>query len=261
MAYPTDLTDDEWNLIHPHLPLPNKIGRPRTIDFRSICHAIYYHLRTGCQWHYLPNDFPCYQTVYHYYRKWQRKGIWQSLNRLLRDQCRHKVGKTSQPTVAIADSQSIETTEKRGELYGFDGGKKVKGRKRQILVDSLGLLLKVVVAEANGSERVLAATAVLQLLEEEPYIVDKLQLLWVDSGYKGDRFALSIWLMIQAKVEVIKRETKEFKVLPKRWTVERTFGWFNWYRRLSKDYERLPEVSETAIYAVMTRIMLRRLVS
>ena len=145
-------------------------------------------------------------------------------------------------------------------MYGFDGAKKVKGRKRQTLVDSLGLLLKVVVSEANAPERVLAAYALMELLEERPELLEKVEVLWVDSGYDGDKFALSVWLMIQAHVEVIRRTEQEFQVLPKRWVVERTFGWFNQYHRLSKDYERLPEMSEAAIYAVMTRIMLRRLV-
>jgi putative transposase len=145
-------------------------------------------------------------------------------------------------------------------VYGFDGGKKVKGRKRQTLVDSLGLLLKVVVSEANAGERLLAAYALMELLEEPPELLEKVEVIWVDSGYDGDKFALSVWLMIQAHVEVIRRTNQEFQVLPKRWVVERTFGWFNQYRRLSKDYERLPEMSEAAIYAVMTRIMLRRLV-
>lgn len=146
-------------------------------------------------------------------------------------------------------------------MYGFDGCKKVKGRKRQTLVDSLGLLLKVVVSEANAPERVLAAYALMELLEERPELLEKVQVLWVDSGYDGDKFALCVWLMIQAHLEVIRRTEKEFQVLPKRWVVERTFGWFNQYHRLSKDYERLTEMSEAAIYAVMTRIMLRRLVS
>lgn len=144
-------------------------------------------------------------------------------------------------------------------MYGFDGGKKVKGRKRQTLVDSLGLLLKVVVSEANAGERVLAAYALMELLEERPELLEQVEVMWVDAGYDGDKFALAIWLMIQARVEVMHRTETQFEVLPKRWVVERTFGWFNQYRRLSKDYERLPEMSEAAIYAVMTRIMLRRL--
>ncbi len=150
---------------------------------------------------------------------------------------------------------------KKGDVYGFDGCKKVKGRKRQTLVDSLGLLLKVVVSEANAPERVLAAYALMELLEERPELLEKVKVMWVDSGYDGDKFALCVWLMIQAHVEVIRRTEQEFQVLPKRWVVERTFGWFNQYHRLSKDYERLTEMSEAAIYAVMTRIMLRRLVS
>ena len=145
-------------------------------------------------------------------------------------------------------------------MYGFDGGKLVKGRKRQTIVDSLGLLLKVVVSEGNAGERVLAAYALMELLEERPELLEKVEVIWVDSGYDGDKFALAVWLMIQAHVEVMRRTNKEFEVLPKRWVVERTFGWFNQYHRLSKDYERLTEMSEAAIYAVMTRIMLRRLV-
>ena len=145
-------------------------------------------------------------------------------------------------------------------MYGFDGGKKVKGRKWQTLVDSLGLLLKVIVTEGNAGERVLAAYALMELCPEHPEILEKVEVLWVDSGYDGDKFALAVWLMIQARVEVMHRTKPTFEVLPKRWLVERTFGWFNHYHRLSKDYERLPEMSEVAICAVRTRIMLRRLV-
>ncbi len=128
-----------------------------------------------------------------------------------------------------------------------------------MIVDSLGLLLKVVVAEANGGERVLAAYALMELLEDHPKVLEQVKVLWVDAGYGGDKFALVVWLMIQARVEVMHRLTEQFEILPKRWVVERTFGWLNWFRRLSKDYERLPEMSEAAIYAAMTRIMLRRL--
>ncbi len=119
--------------------------------------------------------------------------------------------------------------------------------------------MKVVVAEANGGERVLAAYALMELLEEHPEVLEKVEVLWVDAGYSGDKFALVVWLMLQARVEVMKRLTEQFEILPKRWVVERTFGWLNWFRRLSKDYEKLPEMSESAIYAAMTRIMLRRL--
>uniref|UniRef100_B8HZJ7 Transposase IS4 family protein n=1 Tax=Cyanothece sp. (strain PCC 7425 / ATCC 29141) TaxID=395961 RepID=B8HZJ7_CYAP4 len=135
----------------------------------------------------------------------------------------------------------------------------MKGRRRHLLVDSLGLLLKVVVTQANAGERLVTAYALMELVEQCPKVLQKVKLLWVDGGYSGDAFALAVWLMIQARVEVISRRSEGFEVLPKRWIVERTFGWLNWYRRLSKDYEYLPEMSEAAIYAVMTRLMLRRL--
>lgn len=169
-------------------------------------------------------------------------------------------GREIDSTYSHCSRQSVGQNDgKKGEVYGFDGGKRVKGRKRQTLVDSLGLLLKVVVAEANAGERVLAAYAVMELWEEHPEVLEQVEVIWVDAGYNGDKFALSIWLMIQARVEVMHRIGTVFEVLPKRWVVERTFGWLNQYHRLSKDYERLPEMSEAAIYAVMTRIMLRRL--
>ncbi|WP_104899290.1 IS5 family transposase [Nostoc sp. 'Peltigera membranacea cyanobiont' N6] len=259
-SYSTDLNDSEWAILAPLIPPAKSGGHPRTTDMREVCNAIYYHLKTGCQWDMLPGDFPPSSTVYNYYRKWQKRGIWEQMNHTLRDQVRQKIGKSTQPTAIAADSQSVKTTGKKGDVYGFDGGKKVKGRKRQTLVDSLGLLLKVVVSEANAPERVLAAYALMELLEERPELLEKVEVLWVDSGYDGDKFALCVWLMIQAHVEVMRRTEQEFQVLPKRWVVERTFGWLNQYRRLSKDYERLPEMSEAAIYAVMTRIMLRRLV-
>ncbi|MGJ5633719.1 IS5 family transposase [Nostoc sp. CALU 1950] len=258
-AYSTDLSDSEWKILAPLIPPAKFGGHPRTTDMREVCNAIYYHLKTGCQWDMLPGDFPPSSTVYSYYRKWQKRGIWEELNHALRDKVREKVGRSTQPTAIAADSQSVKTAGKKGDVYGFDGGKLVKGRKRQTIVDSLGLLLKVVVSEGNASERVLAAYALMELVEERPELLEKVEVMWVDSGYDGDKFALAVWLMIQAHVDVIRRTDKNFEVLPKRWVVERTFAWFNQYHRLSKDYERLPEMSEAAIYAVMTRIMLRRL--
>jgi putative transposase len=127
-------------------------------------------------------------------------------------------------------------------------------------VDSLGLLYKVIVTEGNASERTLAMAAVMEMWEQERETLQRLQLMWVDAGYSGWRFALGVWLIIQARVEVIKRTSPRFEVLPKRWIVERTLGWLNWYRRLSKEYEQLPEMSEAAIYASMTRLMLKRLI-
>jgi putative transposase len=146
-------------------------------------------------------------------------------------------------------------------VYGFDGGKRVKGRRRHVIVDRLGLLLKVVVTAANTSERLVSAYALIELWEDYQASLERVKVMWVDGGYSGDNFALAVWLMIQARVEVISRSGPGFEILPKRWVVERTFGWLHWYRRLSKDYERLTEMSEAAIYAVMTRLMLKRLVT
>ena len=143
-------------------------------------------------------------------------------------------------------------------MYGFDGGKKVKGRKRHILVDSQGWLLKVLVSEANMPERLGAIAALIELPEED---LRELELIWVDQGYGGDNFARVVGQVCGARVEVIRKKEKDFEILPRRWVVERTFGWFNHYRRLSKDYEKLPEVSEALIYSVMCRLMLSRLTS
>ncbi|NJR54522.1 MAG: IS5 family transposase [Acaryochloris sp. CRU_2_0] len=257
--YATNLTDAEWAILEPLLPKAKPGGRPRAVDMRAVCNAIYYHLKTGCQWHLLPHDFPPSSTVYFYYRKWQRRGQWEKMNHTLREAVRQKLGKSAHPSALATDSQSVKNDRKKGDVYGFDGGKQVKGRRRHAIVDSLGLLSKVVVTAANTSERLASAYALMELLDEYQGCLERVKVLWVDGGYSGDKFALAIWLMIQARVEVISRSGAGFEILPKRWVVERTFGWLNWYRRLSKDYERLTEMSEAAIYAVMTRIILKRL--
>ena len=177
----------------------------------------------------------------------------------LRSKLREKQGRKPQSTVAIADSQSVKTTEKRGAVYGFDGGKKVKGRKRHIIVDSQGLLIGVLVTEANGSER-LGAIVVFHESKEK---LTQLEVVWVDQGYSGDNFTQAVKQICgdEVRVEVIERQSKEFEVLPKRWIVERTFGWFNRFRRLSKDYELSTEFSTAMIYGSLIRLMTRRLAS
>ena len=146
-------------------------------------------------------------------------------------------------------------------MYGFDGGKKVKGRRRHIVVDSLGLVLQVIVTEGNGGERIGAAYALMTLKETWMEIVSHIERIFADAGYQGDKFGLCIWLLLQAKVEILAKVSQLFEVIPKRWVVERTFAWLNGYRRLSKDYEKLVEVSESMIYGAMIRLMLRRISS
>ncbi len=185
----------------------------------------------------------------------------------LRSKLREKLGRKPQSTVAVsrseccrtADSQSVKTTEKRGTVYGFDGGKKVKGRKRHIIVDSQGLLIGVLVTEANGSERLGA----IVVFHESTEKLTQLEVVWVDQGYSGDNFAQAVKQICgeEVRVEVIQRQSKEFEVLPKRWIVERTFGWFNRFRRLSKDYELSTEFSTAMIYGSLIRLMTRRLAS
>ncbi|WP_317107276.1 IS5 family transposase [Chroococcidiopsis sp. SAG 2025] len=254
-AYKSDLTDREWQIIEPLIPPVRPGGHPRTVDMREVVNAIFYLLKTGCAWEMLPHDFPPYSTVYYYFRRWQKRGIWQQINLALREQVRMKLGKSHQATAAIVDSQSVKTTRKKGEVSGFDGGKLVKGRKRHVVVDPQGLLMGVVITEANASERLGAIVALL----EECYNSKSLELIWADSGYSGENFAQAVMVVCGAEVEIVKRITDGFEVLPRRWVVERTFGWLGRYRRLSKDYELLPEISESMVYVAMVRLMLRRL--
>ena len=257
LAYLSDLSDAEWKVIEPLLPQAKGFGRPRTVDLREILNAIFYLQRTGCQWEMLPHDFPPHGTVFKYFRKWRRKGIWRDIHDTLRHQLRRKMGREDDSSVAIADSQSVKTTEKRGVVYGFDGGKKVKGRKRHIVVDSQGLIIGVLVTEANASERLGAVV----VLHEEIDKLSRLEVVWVDQGYSGPNFKRAVQQVCgeKVRVEVIERESKAFEVLPKRWIVERSFGWMNRYRRLSKDYEVYTESSEAMIYGSFIRLMVRRL--
>jgi putative transposase len=256
--YPTDLNDTQWSKIRPYLPVEAKTGRPREHGWRLILNGIFYILQGGCAWRMLPKEMPPWKTVYHYFRKWRKNGTWERLNRLLREKVRLKFGKKRQASASILDSQSAKTSE-GGSECGFDAGKKVTGRKRHTLVDTLGLILKVVVTAGNVQDRD-GAKSLLEKISTEEEVIRRLELIWADGGYRGE---LIVWVeeTLGWKLEIVEKSKDQngFQVLPKRWIVERTFAWLVRQRRLARDYERLPETSESFIYAAMIRLMLRRL--
>jgi putative transposase len=233
--YPTDLTDAEWELIKDDVLARSHIGSPRTVCTRCVVNALLYLHKTGCQWEMIPQDFPNYSTVYYHFRKWEQKGTWEGINDRLRRQVREQDERAAEPSAAIVDCQSVKTTEVGGDV-GFDGGKNVKGRKRHIAVDTLGLLLVVVVTAASFPEAQSAPVLGPKLQSKSA----RLKKIWADGGYKEQFIA---WFLNRCKVivEIVKRREGAigFEVQPKRWIVERTFAWLCCFRRLSKDYEYL----------------------
>ena len=258
--YPSDLADREWHVIKPMLPPAKRGGRPRSTDMRLVLNAIFYLDRTGCAWRYLPREYPPWETVYGYFRQWRAAGLWRRINDRLRSRVRQAAGRESQPSAAILDSQSVKTTGRGGPARGYDAGKKISGRKRHLLVDVMGLVLVAVVHSA-GVQDYEGARDVLAHLQHRFH---KLRLLWADSIY--GRSGLPEWARAlrarrKLRLEVVRRQPGQqgFVVLPRRWVVERTFAWLGFHRRLSKDYEALPETSEAMIYVAMIRLMLARL--
>jgi putative transposase len=271
IPYPTDLTDKEWFVIEPLLPVTNKPGRPRKYTLRAILNAVFYVLRTGCQWRCLPHDLPHWKTAYHYLRLWRKDGTWQWLHDRLRERLRVALGREAQPSAGVLDSQSVKTTGVGG-ARGYDGAKKIKGRKRHLLVDTQGLVLTVTVQPADVMDR--DGVTLLLPPEHIKAAFPRLTHVWLDAAYNGQDKGQA-WIerhlgwttqvvkppprrvLVAADVEPTPRAP--FTVLPRRWVVERTFAWLGQNRRLSKDYERLCETSEIWVYAAMSRLMVRRL--
>jgi putative transposase len=287
-AYQTDLSDAEWSFLEPHLPAPTAAGRPKMHSTHEILNAIFYIVRGGCAWRLLPHDFPPWKTVYHYFRLWRLDGTWERMHAALRKRVRVRLKRNPQPSAAIVDNQSIKTTGVGGEQRGYDGGKKVKGRKRHLLVDTQGLVLEVRVHSAKVMDR----DGIKLLLDPSSWDrLPRLSHLWLDAGYNGqDKGAdwvqkvlgwtaeivrhpqkpvpdevMRTWVRELTKegVQIDREKLQEPKdprpFLPIRWIVERTFSWLGQNRRLSKDYERLPESGEAFIYVAMSRLMVRRL--
>ena len=256
--YPTDLSDAQWNVLEPLVPKVKPGGRPLTYPRREILNAILYFKQAGCAWRLLPHDLPPRGIVSHYFRQWTRDGTWQHIHNRLRDQVRQQYDKQNAPTAAILDSQTVKLGEQGGPS-GYDAGKKIKGRKRPVLVDSLGLLWGVLVTAASVQDRDGAKTLLDLVLRG----LRRLQVIWADGGYAGQWVE---WVKAQRPYgklhwEIVKREAGVigFAVVPKRWIVERTLAWLYQCRRWARDYERKTAHSEAMIQIAMIGLMARRL--
>jgi putative transposase len=248
--YPTNVSDSQWQIISNFLDT----GRSRKYDLREIVNAILYLVKTGCQWRMLPGDFADWKIVYYYFSTWKKKGIWETLHESLVEKTRVSAGRNEEPSVGIIDAQSVKNTLVSSEDKGFDAGKKIKGIKRHIIVDTLGLVLAIVVQSASIQDRNGAISVIEKLVENWRKIIK----IFADGGYSGSLIK-KVKAAFRIDFEIIKRdEQHQFKVLPKRWIVERTFAWIDTNRRNSKNYERLNQTSVAMVHLSAIRIMLKR---
>jgi len=258
-TYPTDLKYSEWMLIAEFF-VPNKRGRPRKWAMWQMVNAILYVTRTGCQWRMLPIDYPPWQTVYRYFRSWTKQGVWEQINTALGKQVRQQAGRDPQPSAAVNDSQSVQTSD-GGEERGVDVHKQTPGRKRHIVVDTLGLLLIVVVHSASIQDGTGGLLTLLRLFQRIKRSVHnrwcRLKLVWADGAYA--HLVEPVRKQCGWKLEIVRRpdDAKGFVILPRRWVVERTFGWLGRYRRLSRDFEHTVCSSEAMVYIASIRRMLK----
>jgi transposase len=256
-GYPSDLTDEQWAVIEPLVPAVRSGGRPAEHARRRIVEAILYVVRAGCSWRQLPHDFPPWATVFWYFKQWRADGTVDRIHDALRDRVRDGAGRDPMASAGIVDAQSVKAADTVGSgSRGFDAGKKVNGRKRHIVVDTMGLLLAVVITTAAMQDR----DGARRVLDRLRFTMPSVALIWADGGYGGQ---LVDWVkrVLRVRVEIVRKPLgiKTFQVLPRRWVVERTFAWIVKCRRIDHDYERLPAHSEAMIKWAMIGLMTRRL--
>jgi len=254
--YSSDVSDDEWAIVAPLLPSPNRLGRPREVGLRDVWNAIQYVAAAGCAWSLLPKDFPPVSTVRYYFYRWRDNGMFAEINRALVVLARCAEGRGSTPTAGVIDSQSVKTTE-NGGICGYDAGKRIKGRKRHIMTDTCGHLIAIRVHAGNVQDRD-GAPGVFALLKRE---APKLRHVFADGGYAGPKLRGALTAIGRWVIQIVKRsDTAEgFEIIPRRWVVERTFAWLGRCRRLAKDWERTVESAEAWILIAHIRRLTRYL--
>ena len=256
LRYASDVSDAEWAQIEALLPVPKRLGRPRTTQMRQVVNAMLYLLTTGCQWRLLPKEFPPFSTVQRFFYRWRDAGLWQTINHFLVMRTREAAGREASPTAGVLDSQSVKTTEAAGPR-GYDAGKKIKGRKRHVLTDTNGLLVAAVVHQADIQDRDGAPL----VLASAGYLYPWLRHIFADGAYSGAKLDTALENIGRWTIEVIKRSdaASGFVVLPRRWVVERTFAWLNRNRRLAKDFEATLESALAWLFLASVKLLMRRL--
>ncbi|BDX37480.1 IS5 family transposase [Tenuifilaceae bacterium CYCD] len=252
IKYPTSLTNSQWQCIKKIL----NDNRKRKVNLRKVWDAVLYQLKTGCQWRMLPKEFGAWSTVYYYFRKWLISGTWQRVQARLHMLVREMHSRKPSPSLGIIDSQSVKNSERGVPDKGYDGNKKIKGRKRHIVMDTMGILMCIVVTAANVHDSVAAEQALKRLAGKYP----RLKRILADGGYSGERLAKLAHSELGIEFEVVTRSDEaKFKVIPKRWIVERSISWLMWSRRLCKDYEMNTESSEAWVLVASIAMMIKNI--